>query len=113
MTRPTVTMREIILLVAIVALSISNVIAWRAVRDLEGQVELGDAEILREQGRGEQIRAELQECDENLQRVDAELQEWERGIRTRSAHESAPTLRLEQPGQVGDRQPLRPSGEPR
>lgn len=103
MTRPIVTVRELVLIVAIVALGLGNLIAWRTVRDVEDQVELGDVEILRERASAERIRAELEECNQNFERVDAELREWEQGIRTRSAHEKAPAAPARAPGQGGDR----------
>lgn len=71
---PRFTVRDLVLLVVIVALALALAIENRRAPALAEAVEIGDMEIDRAVQLVNHLRAELAECNENFERVDAELQ---------------------------------------
>jgi mannose/fructose-specific phosphotransferase system component IIA len=66
--------RELVMLVVIAALSIALAIQTMRAHDLAVAVELGDREFDRAADAIAVLNAELEECQENAERIDAELQ---------------------------------------
>lgn len=68
------TVRELVLVVAIVALGLARAIQTHRAQGLAVAVEHGDREIDRAAEMVNELMAELVECQENAERIDAELQ---------------------------------------